>query len=997
MSPDSAQAFGVALMALWGTAGAVALGRSVAKSPSARELAAAIRKMNLAAKGALVAGLVGAVAIGGTKPGGSDPQRLGQRPLSVTRTIASTNAPPFALIEVRTNGVALVAASTNAIISESFRRRGTSEGGEWIETDAPFFRWDTNPVSRVFASLSVLSFGTMRHPALCAALPDGSPAESLVALRTPLGLAPEANWTRLVAPSRFWHEETAFGRVFTWENALLDRQADRPATIQIETWDDGEFAFRYDFSAATPTNGFFAGAQFGPAAIEALGVRGSITNAATVYRVNGAPVQLGVSVSDLLTSPHLELRWKNVAGLGDLSGDTDGDGLTDWEEVFLHDTSPILTDTDYDGLSDVSELALGYSPNGYDMDDDGLVDGIDPNPLVWNGDGFGTSLLWVQCSFGNAAEINAEGYDNYVLRITGGSPSLRTSELHSRSSSQSRYRKLFELDVSAAAISGDQRVRVGVGEKTIVLRSGGTYRFALEKGREYELVTDAPNLVSFSSPDSEPIIVQPTRTGNGRVFWRASGIEVTPAAHHFYLPGDECEFSALCLDCHPANATDWSWSCSDPRLSLTSCGSTNCIVTWLGPSVSWGCTTITVSFNNLGRTISESVMVTFGDNSEPQTSIGIGFPSAFFAESESPVPLVVFISQDNPTEGMLTLSAVDGGANIGVSSDLAGVSGVSLPLEVPVPAQPFFAVTNYVVASAPSTRVGATRFDVEFSSGDFAIDGDSVQTTAIRVDGVSVPSAPSSGLSVLSGTSIGLSANLTPAGSATLVETDWLLARRKSDGSYHAWTSIASGVPGGAHSHCFQQSGIFAIRADVSCANETNTVYYQRTVVGPYDYDRIEPWNHIGVASTQAQLDLRNFAVAQLGRTDFAKDAILPSMNGFSSLPSPSWKCNAFVAYCAMSVGQTVPVQHSGSLGLSAYPPTANEWANGSTISGWSFIGSGVDPEPGWICGHPSFAGPGHVGIVDYDGYGIAAGTLTVNRQYWQFLDGSCGYNKFGE
>ena len=181
MAPDSPQMFGVALMAMWGTAGAVALGRSVAKSPAARELATAVRKMNLAAKGALVAGLVGAVAIGGTKPGGNDPQRQAAHPVSAMRTVAGTNAPPFALVEVRTNGVVLLSASTNAIVSERIRRRGTSEGGEWIEADTPFFRWGTNLVSRVFASPAVLSFGSMRHPALGATLPDGTPAESLVA------------------------------------------------------------------------------------------------------------------------------------------------------------------------------------------------------------------------------------------------------------------------------------------------------------------------------------------------------------------------------------------------------------------------------------------------------------------------------------------------------------------------------------------------------------------------------------------------------------------------------------------------------------------------------------------------------------------------------------------------------------------------------------------------------------------------------------------------
>ena len=67
------------------------------------------------------------VAIGGTKPGNNDSQRLRLRPLSATRTVASTNTPPFALVEVRTNGVSLMGPSTNAIVSECVLRRGTSE------------------------------------------------------------------------------------------------------------------------------------------------------------------------------------------------------------------------------------------------------------------------------------------------------------------------------------------------------------------------------------------------------------------------------------------------------------------------------------------------------------------------------------------------------------------------------------------------------------------------------------------------------------------------------------------------------------------------------------------------------------------------------------------------------------------------------------------------------------------------------------------------------
>jgi hypothetical protein len=43
--------------------------------------------------------------------------------------------------------------------------------------------------------------------------------------------------------------------------------------------------------------------------------------------------------------------------------DTDGDGLSDYNEVFLYGTSPYLEDTDSDGISDYEEIARGTDPN----------------------------------------------------------------------------------------------------------------------------------------------------------------------------------------------------------------------------------------------------------------------------------------------------------------------------------------------------------------------------------------------------------------------------------------------------------------------------------------------------------------------------------------------------------------------------------------------------------------------------------------------------------
>lgn len=69
-----------------------------------------------------------------------------------------------------------------------------------------------------------------------------------------------------------------------------------------------------------------------------------------------------------------------------LVGDTDGDGLSDGDEVLKHKTSPLRVDTDGDGLSDGDEV-LRYATNPLEADTDrgGVPDGIEvrrgSNPL----------------------------------------------------------------------------------------------------------------------------------------------------------------------------------------------------------------------------------------------------------------------------------------------------------------------------------------------------------------------------------------------------------------------------------------------------------------------------------------------------------------------------------------------------------------------------------------------------------------------------------------
>lgn len=74
--------------------------------------------------------------------------------------------------------------------------------------------------------------------------------------------------------------------------------------------------------------------------------------------------------------------------------DTDQDGLSDFDEIYIHGTNPLLFDSDEDGLNDLEELGLGTDPRLVDTDYDGLSDYDEvrvhgTNPLKADSDGDG--------------------------------------------------------------------------------------------------------------------------------------------------------------------------------------------------------------------------------------------------------------------------------------------------------------------------------------------------------------------------------------------------------------------------------------------------------------------------------------------------------------------------------------------------------------------------------------------------------------------------------
>ena len=92
-----------------------------------------------------------------------------------------------------------------------------------------------------------------------------------------------------------------------------------------------------------------------------------------------------------------DLDEVNIFGTDPFVSDTDGDGLSDGDEVLTWFTDPLDPDTDGDGLSDGDEVNIvGTDPLDPDTDGDGLSDGDEvviwfTNPLDADTDAGGVS------------------------------------------------------------------------------------------------------------------------------------------------------------------------------------------------------------------------------------------------------------------------------------------------------------------------------------------------------------------------------------------------------------------------------------------------------------------------------------------------------------------------------------------------------------------------------------------------------------------------------
>jgi len=457
---------------------------------------------------------------------------------------------------------------------------------------------------------------------------------------------------------------------------------------------------------------------------------------------------------------------------------------------------------------------------------------------------------------------------------------------------------------------------------------------------------------------------------------------------HIGLDNNPMTFGATICDYVGNDVVQYSWTASD-GLAV---GSPNSQTTqiYVENMPSWAQAQISVVATVGGMTLESHLDdLTYGTNETPQVHLKLNVPDAILLNSNDVSAAKIAqagwsFSSDAPTSGVVRVSCVANADKVALS-DFVGEWSVDDDQ----------AIVGTVAGTDVSGSVGDVLFRMEFI-GDSGTNAVERGLTVVRVGNVLIPAAPVDGLVVLTNTQVSMRLDCEPQGAGAFLETTWHTRRLMSNGAYEAWQLASYSHPGASFAYTPTLGGVYQVRALASVeaggVDERTYVWNDADLVDSFGLKEAGDMKMLGVAECQWQIDLRNRALAYIGSSSYSRASSVSSQYGFSGMPEGSWKCNIFVAHSIMRAGLQVP--HNSHF-LSTYPPVANDWANGTGITGWQFLGRSIFLQPGYVVGHPASVGSGHCGIVDFDGSAIAAGRIYVNRQYENWLDGTSGFHKY--
>ena len=364
----------------------------------------------------------------------------------------------FVLTRVATDEVFDFSAPANAVVCEDWRAFGAATDWMYIAMT----NWAFNVGTNYIDSLRVFSFGKV-EPYVFEEEAGAATNYWFAPFVAKLGIVPEANEELLLEsskPSQVWYQITPQDSlIITWQNALLDRDVNKPVSFQVEFNPDGLFTYRYDFSRLDTS---------------------SITNI-----IAGASFAGNTWATNTLSSSVTSMTFYQLTENDFVYLDPDGDGIVTIVELFLHGTNPQRADSDYDGISDYKEIYVyGTNPNNAHSLSEEFYDGIavalgDLNPHSYQGGSTNTVLqhIFYSGSANGHITLPTSNEEFGVLKITV--------------SGEGTGKLVVDNDV--VPLIGSPRTRSGNSSNTLLLKVGKGKRKSLwfEKPEGLEVALDS--------------------------------------------------------------------------------------------------------------------------------------------------------------------------------------------------------------------------------------------------------------------------------------------------------------------------------------------------------------------------------------------------------------------------------------------------------------------------------------------------------------------------
>jgi hypothetical protein len=170
------------------------------------------------------------------------------------------------------------------------------------------------------------------------------------------------------------------------------------SSVNLNDAAPGIHMFAYEYH---PQNNTFGGLGEEPEGIDWWN-RDNISGSRYSGQLHAILLDNQLGVDDRIWLKHYRVDYSCVK-----DNDSDGDGVSDGDEVYLYNTHPQLLDSDQDGLEDnIDNCPLMMNPDQTDLDGDGQGDPCDP---FVNGDG-----LYNAVNGGNAGNAGSAGKSRFM-------------------------------------------------------------------------------------------------------------------------------------------------------------------------------------------------------------------------------------------------------------------------------------------------------------------------------------------------------------------------------------------------------------------------------------------------------------------------------------------------------------------------------------------------------------------------------------------------------